>query len=101
MLKHVFYRIPNIEYILKMLSVEIPVSTITMTEFTTPTKKIRCACCNKKLGLLGFTCKCGGNYCAEHRMSDRHACSYDYRQETAKRLEEQLVKVVGDKINKI
>lgn len=84
-----------------MLTVEIPPSTITTDNFTTPVKKRRCPCCNKKLGLVVFTCKCGGKYCAEHRMSEHHACTYDYKQEAAKRLEAQLVKVVADKINKI
>ena len=29
-------------------------------------KKLRCAMCNKKLGLLGFECKCGKMYCSTH-----------------------------------
>ena len=85
-----------------MLSVTIPPSTITTAEFRTPNaKKNRCPCCNKKLGLIPFTCKCGGNYCAEHRMSEHHNCTYDYRMDAARRLEAQLVKVVADKVDKI
>ena len=85
-----------------MLSVKIPPpSTCTAAVFTPPEKKNRCSCCNKKVGLLGFSCKCGGNYCAEHRMSEHHACTHDYRQEAVKRLEEQLVKVVGEKMSRI
>ena len=84
-----------------MLAVEIPPSTITTAEFTSPVKRNRCICCNRKLGLIGFTCKCGGSYCAEHRMSEQHDCTYDYKKEGSKRLETQLVKVVADKISKI
>lgn len=87
-----------------MLQVEIPPSTITAAEFHSPTsakRKNKCPCCNKKLGLVFFTCKCGDNFCAEHRMSENHNCTYDYQNENKKRLESQLVKVVGEKISKI
>lgn len=39
----------------------------------------RCHGCNKKVGLIGFRCRCGDMFCSEHRYSDRHDCSYDYK----------------------
>eukprot|EP00310_Coccolithus_braarudii_P017031 CAMPEP_0183332658 /NCGR_PEP_ID=MMETSP0164_2-20130417/1762_1 /TAXON_ID=221442 /ORGANISM="Coccolithus pelagicus ssp braarudi, Strain PLY182g" /LENGTH=178 /DNA_ID=CAMNT_0025501417 /DNA_START=94 /DNA_END=630 /DNA_ORIENTATION=- len=39
----------------------------------------RCWSCNKKIGLLGFKCKCDYFFCSEHRYSDMHACSFDYK----------------------
>lgn len=85
-----------------MLSIEIPPSTITVAEFSSPNnKKSRCPCCNKKLGLVFFTCKCGGNYCAQHRLDSAHDCKYDYKAEYTKQLEKDLVKVVGEKLNKL
>ncbi|KAF2613984.1 hypothetical protein F2Q70_00009877 [Brassica cretica] len=39
----------------------------------------RCSGCRKKVGLTGFRCRCGDLFCAEHRYSDRHDCSYDYK----------------------
>ncbi|GFP90933.1 zinc finger a20 and an1 domain-containing stress-associated protein 5 [Phtheirospermum japonicum] len=33
----------------------------------------------KKVGLMGFRCRCGYVFCSEHRYSDRHDCSYDYK----------------------
>lgn len=39
----------------------------------------RCSGCRRKLGLTGFRCRCGELFCGEHRYSDRHDCSYDYR----------------------
>ncbi|KAF2319447.1 hypothetical protein GH714_015889 [Hevea brasiliensis] len=41
----------------------------------------RCSCsgCRKKVGLTGFRCRCGELFCWEHRYSDRHDCSYDYK----------------------
>lgn len=35
--------------------------------------------CRRKLGLMGFRCRCGDMFCSEHRYSDRHDCSYDYK----------------------
>merc|ERR1711892_443650 len=42
-------------------------------------KKNRCLSCKKKLGLTGFTCRCGGLFCSIHRYSDKHECGFDYK----------------------
>ncbi|KAE9584886.1 hypothetical protein Lal_00024299 [Lupinus albus] len=39
----------------------------------------RCSSCRRKVGLTGFRCRCGDVFCGEHRYSDRHDCSYDYK----------------------
>ncbi|KAL2330839.1 hypothetical protein Fmac_018420 [Flemingia macrophylla] len=39
----------------------------------------RCSGCRRKVGLTGFRCRCGHLFCAEHRYSDRHDCTYDYK----------------------
>ncbi|KZV50293.1 stress-associated protein 1 [Dorcoceras hygrometricum] len=39
----------------------------------------RCSGCRRKVGLTGFRCRCGELLCADHRYSDRHDCSYDYK----------------------
>ncbi|KAF8109466.1 hypothetical protein N665_0095s0039 [Sinapis alba] len=39
----------------------------------------RCSGCRKKVGLTGFRCRCGDLFCSDHRYSDRHDCSYDYK----------------------
>lgn len=39
----------------------------------------RCFSCRKRVGLTGFRCRCGELFCGEHRYSDRHECSFDYR----------------------
>merc|ERR1719232_207314 len=33
--------------------------------------------CKKKVGLTGFTCRCGGLFCSIHRYSDKHECKFD------------------------
>jgi hypothetical protein len=42
-------------------------------------KRNRCVSCKKKLGLTGFTCRCGGLFCSIHRYSDKHQCDFDYK----------------------
>lgn len=39
----------------------------------------RCSGCRKRVGLTGFRCRCGELFCSEHRYTDRHDCSYDYK----------------------
>ncbi|XP_004510979.1 zinc finger A20 and AN1 domain-containing stress-associated protein 5 [Cicer arietinum] len=39
----------------------------------------RCSGCRRRVGLTGFRCRCGDLFCSEHRYSDRHDCSYDYK----------------------
>ena len=42
-----------------------------------PKKRNRCHQCRKKVGLLGFDCRCGGVYCGAHRGTREHSCSYE------------------------
>nr|GMD26058.1 zinc finger A20 and AN1 domain-containing stress-associated protein 5-like [Ipomoea batatas] len=46
-----------------------------------PRDVCRCsgAGCRRKLGLVGFRCRCGEVFCYQHRYSDRHDCSFDYK----------------------
>ncbi|GMP89555.1 hypothetical protein CsSME_00041081 [Camellia sinensis var. sinensis] len=39
----------------------------------------RCNTCRKRVGLTGFSCRCGNLFCAVHRYSDKHECPFDYR----------------------
>ena len=61
-------------------------------------KKIKCAHCNKKLGLLGFKCKCNLMYCVGHLHPESHNCTFDYKQEQCKKLEKSLLKVINSKV---
>lgn len=64
-------------------------------------KKNRCAECRKKVGLTGFECRCGGLYCAIHRYSDKHDCTFNYREHGAQEIRRNNPVVVGEKIQKI
>lgn len=39
----------------------------------------RCDFCRKKVGLLGFKCKCDKLFCTSHLQPEIHSCSIDYR----------------------
>merc|ERR1712227_151241 len=64
-------------------------------------KKNRCLSCKKKVGLTGFTCRCGGLFCSIHRYSDKHDCNFDYKAMGEKEISEANPVVVAAKLNKI
>jgi len=64
-------------------------------------KKNRCLTCKKKLGLTGFTCRCGGLFCSIHRYSDKHQCGFDYKALGAEEISRSNPVVVAQKVAKI
>jgi hypothetical protein len=54
--------------------------------------------CKCKLKISDFSCKCNKFYCSKHRHFSDHSCEFDYKLNSHKQLEKQLVKVNGDKI---
>jgi len=62
---------------------------------------MNCLICKKKLGLLGFTCKCKNIYCSLHRMAENHSCSFDYKKEHREKLIRENPIVETQKIIKI
>ncbi|CAK0874713.1 unnamed protein product, partial [Prorocentrum cordatum] len=39
----------------------------------------KCWSCAKKIGLTGFTCRCGYAFCAKHRHAEDHNCDFDHQ----------------------
>lgn len=66
-------------------------------------KSNRCevASCRKKVGLTGFTCRCGGLFCGTHRYSDLHQCTFDYKALGAEEIRRNNPVVKGEKIQKL
>ncbi len=52
----------------------------------------KCDQCGKKVGLLGFGCKCGKTLCAAHRYPEAHVC------DAAPKSPVHIEKVVADKL---
>ncbi|XP_060202699.1 putative zinc finger A20 and AN1 domain-containing stress-associated protein 8 [Lycium barbarum] len=46
---------------------------------TIKTKTQRCMVCRKRVGLIGFSCKCGEIFCRNHRYPEEHACTFNFK----------------------
>lgn len=57
------------------------------------------ASCRKKVGLLGFACKCAKTYCATHRHPEDHLCAAmpTFKDKTAL----HQPKIVAPKVNSV
>ena len=61
----------------------------------------RCAFldCGARLPITASECKCKNKYCSKHRGHMDHACTFDYREEQAKRLLTTMsTPIIGKKI---
>ena len=56
--------------------------------------KPRCSLktCKKKLGMMEFTCGCGGKFCTEHRLPEEHQCIFNHKSKDKEILEDKLLK---------
>lgn len=59
--------------------------------------------CKRKLTLVeqDIKCKCGNVFCAKHRYTNDHNCTFDYKKDYKGKLEKQMDKVISEKISKI
>ncbi|KAL2535085.1 Zinc finger A20 and AN1 domain-containing stress-associated protein 2 [Abeliophyllum distichum] len=61
----------------------------------------RCTTCRKRVGLTGFSCRCGNLFCSVHRYSDKHNCPYDYRTAAQDAIAKENPVVKAGKLDKI
>lgn len=61
----------------------------------------RCTACKKRVGLTGYNCRCGDLFCAVHRYSDKHDCSFNYREEAQNAIAKANPVVKAEKLDKI
>ena len=61
----------------------------------------RCTTCRKRVGLTGFSCRCGNLYCTLHRYSDKHDCKFDYRTAARDAIAKANPVVKAEKLDKI
>ncbi|XP_057803673.1 zinc finger A20 and AN1 domain-containing stress-associated protein 4-like [Salvia miltiorrhiza] len=47
---------------------------------SSPPPRSRCSVCRRRLGLLGFACRCGAAFCAAHRHPEAHGCTFDFKE---------------------
>ncbi|CAO2175283.1 unnamed protein product [Urochloa humidicola] len=83
---------------------EISAAATSSSAVDAPAAKVkpsRCASCNKKVGLLGFVCRCGGTFCSVHRYTEKHPCDFDFKAADREQIAKKNPLVVAPKINKI
>nr|GLL31920.1 zinc finger A20 and AN1 domain-containing stress-associated protein 4-like [Ipomoea trifida] len=55
----------------------------------------------KRVGLTGFSCRCGNLFCAVHRYSDKHECQFDYQKAAQDSISKANLVVKAKKLDKI
>lgn len=80
-------------------------ATASPTSESTPAakteKRNRCFSCKKKVGVLGFECRCNNVFCGDHRLAQFHDCPYDMKKHIQEQLRKNNPKVETAKIEKI
>ncbi|PHT75137.1 hypothetical protein T459_18659 [Capsicum annuum] len=61
----------------------------------------KCTACRKSVGLTGFSCKCGDLFCVVHHYSDKHNCTFDYRNAGQNAIAKANPIIIEEKLNKI
>ncbi|XP_039117424.1 zinc finger A20 and AN1 domain-containing stress-associated protein 1-like [Dioscorea cayenensis subsp. rotundata] len=77
----------------------VPLPAIKTKTVTKTTK--RCESCKKKIGLTGFSCKCGGEFCSSHRLPETHHCSIDFKGSGKNSIAKNNPVVKADKVHRI
>lgn len=96
----------TIECISQVETIEVSVTPSVQTQevevVQTPTpqkKKKRCTHCNKRVGIFGFTCKCGSVFCEAHGLPESHNCTFDFKLQQRKILEKNNPRVVARQVD--
>lgn len=76
-------------------------SDVVVAEKQVQANRSRCFCCNKKVGLLGFECRCGYVYCSSHRHATEHRCTFDYKSMDREKLAKANPTVAAARVEKI
>ena len=78
-----------------MKDIVVEPSKESIKEETKPKKipKQKCYHCKVKLKMIVFTCKCNHIFCLRHLGAHSHNCSYDYKNEKKKQIEENNPKL--------
>ncbi|ESQ54764.1 hypothetical protein EUTSA_v10027349mg [Eutrema salsugineum] len=62
--------------------------------------KRRCGMCQRKVGMLGFNCRCGHMFCGSHRYPEEHSCPFDYKHSGRLGLAKQLPLIRTEKLQR-
>ncbi|XP_018450768.2 zinc finger A20 and AN1 domain-containing stress-associated protein 7 [Raphanus sativus] len=83
-------------------SSSVPVATgQEEVEPSKPARTNRCFNCNKKVGVMGFKCKCGSTFCGSHRYPEKHECSFDFKEVGRDAISKANPVIKADKVERI
>ncbi|CDW77075.1 an1-type zinc finger protein 6 [Stylonychia lemnae] len=63
--------------------------------------KSACWQCQRKVGLLGFPCKCEYIFCGKHRYAEEHHCQFDFKFEHQEKIWRENPQIKKDKLNRV
>jgi predicted nucleic acid binding AN1-type Zn finger protein len=63
--------------------------------------KLRCFVCKKKLPLTAIKCKCNQYFCDKHRYPEEHECTFDFKENSKKKIKENNPKIEFKKLENI
>lgn len=68
-----------------------------------PLRKKRCTAhgCRKRVGMMGFKCRCGGVFCETHRYPETHSCEFDHKASERRKIAVDNPVIRGSKLDKI
>ncbi|KAG2326633.1 hypothetical protein Bca4012_035580 [Brassica carinata] len=78
---------------------QIPMATEEKQE--PPQRPNRCTVCRKRVGLTGFTCRCGTTFCGTHRYPEVHGCTFDFKSAGREEIAKANPLVIAAKLQKI
>eukprot|EP01017_Pseudomicrothorax_dubius_P027039 TRINITY_DN306_c0_g2_i2.p1 TRINITY_DN306_c0_g2~~TRINITY_DN306_c0_g2_i2.p1 ORF type:complete len:157 (-),score=28.72 TRINITY_DN306_c0_g2_i2:115-585(-) len=95
--------VPPVEEEVKME--EVPVIAEPVQEIPEPVNNqsdhSKCWSCTRKVGMMGYKCKCEFTFCKVHRLPEEHECSFDFQTRDRLKLANANPVVKGEKVQKI
>lgn len=93
---------PKVESVVENLTESVVEDVIVEPAKPVQKNRSRCFECSKKVGLLGFECRCGYVFCSGHRHAgDGHVCTFDHVAFDRKRLADTMEVVAASKLEKL
>ncbi|KAL0373104.1 UNVERIFIED_CONTAM: Zinc finger A20 and AN1 domain-containing stress-associated protein 1 [Sesamum calycinum] len=82
-------------------AVEMAAAAAAEGEEKKATVRNRCASCNKKVGVMGFQCRCGSTFCGVHRYAEKHGCTFDFKGQGRENIAKANPVIKAEKIDRI
>lgn len=64
-------------------------------------RRIRCFACRKKVGPMGFPCRCGEVFCEQHRYPENHDCDFDHKATERQKIQDDNPVVISERVRRV